>query len=158
MNDRRTLLTTVPALTTLAVLPGVGAATSTPHDSAKLIAAYAAAWLRGDHVAAFACYHEDFTLHYFGRNALSGDHAGKPKAIAALREVAQRTGWQVLEIKRILAGEDGAALVARISYRRGGGSIERARVLIFAVADGLLRECWAYDQDQQLMDELIGMA
>lgn len=103
-------------------------------------------------------YHDDFTLHYFGRNALSGEHPGKPRAIAVLREVAKRTGWRVLEIKRMLAGRDGAALVARISYRRGESRVERDRVLIFAVADGLLRECWAYDQDQQLMDELIGIA
>ena len=158
MNERRTWLTTVPALTTLALLPGLTQAASTPADPMKVIATYADAWLRGDHAAALACYHEDFTLHYFGQNALSGDHAGKSNAIAALRELANRTGWQVLEIKRMLTGQDCAALVARISYRRDGTVLERDRVLIFAVADGLLRECWAYDQDQALMDQLIGGA
>jgi uncharacterized protein len=156
MNDRRTLLTTIPALTTLGLLPDLGEATATPTDPLSIIAAYADAWLRGDHAAALACYHEDFTLHYHGNNALSGDHAGKPRAIATLRELARRTGWQVMEIKKMLAGADCAALVARMRYRRDGTSVERDRVLIFAVAAGRLRECWAYDEDQALMDQLIG--
>ena len=156
MNDRRTLLTTVPALT-VGLLPGLTEAAPEPGGSMDIVATYAAAWLRGDHAAALACYHEDFTLHYQGNNALSGDHAGKPRAIATLRELARRTQWQVLEINKLLAGRDCAALVARMRYRRDGTAIERDRVLIFAIAGSLLRECWAYDQDQQLMDQLIGV-
>jgi ketosteroid isomerase-like protein len=147
MNDRSALLPTVPALTTA----------SQPADPMSVIATYADAWLRGDHGAALACYHEDFTLHYYGRNALSGDHAGKARAIATLRELARRTRWQVLEIRTMLSGKDAAALVARMNYHRDGICVERDRVLVFAVSDGWLRECWAYDQDQPLMDELIGM-
>jgi hypothetical protein len=53
-------------------------------------------------------------------------------------------------------GTDCAALVARVRYRSAAAELERDRVLLFAIADGLLRECWAYDEDQVLMDRLIG--
>ena len=42
---------------------------------------YAGAWLAGDRAALAACYHDDFTLHYFGRNPLAGDHTGKAAAL-----------------------------------------------------------------------------
>ena len=35
---------------------------------------YATAWLAGDRAAIAACYHDEFTLHYAGRNPLAGTH------------------------------------------------------------------------------------
>ena len=44
------------------------------------VSRYAAAWLAGDRQVMLGCYHEDFTLHYFGRNPLAGVHRGKQAA------------------------------------------------------------------------------
>jgi hypothetical protein len=43
------------------------------------------------------CYGDDFTLHYGGRNALSGDHAGKAPALAVLADfsAAPTASWSV---------------------------------------------------------------
>jgi ketosteroid isomerase-like protein len=123
-----------------------------------LIERYAAAWLRGDVAACVACYHDDFTLHYFGRNALTGNHVGKAASLATLRKVAERTHWRVVAIKSTLAGADRGAIVARVAYGAPGKVEERDRVLVFAVKNDLLLECWAYDEDPQLLDELIGRA
>ena len=46
-------------------------------DRARPSARYASAWLAGDRAALVASYHDDFTLHYFGRNPLAGIHRGK---------------------------------------------------------------------------------
>jgi hypothetical protein len=35
-------------------------------------------------------------------------------------------------------------------------AVEVDRALIFRVQDGLLRECWAFDQDKRPLDGLIG--
>jgi hypothetical protein len=41
------------------------------------VSRYARAWLADDRPALAACYHDDFTLHYFGRHPL----AGGPRAL-----------------------------------------------------------------------------
>src|SRR3954468_18682758 len=38
----------------------------------QAVTRYANAWLAGDRATLTACYHEDFTLHYFGSNPLAG--------------------------------------------------------------------------------------
>ena len=118
---------------------------------------YAAAWVRNDLAAIVACYHDDFTLHYFGHNALSGRHVGKAAALAVLADFTRRTARQLTAVKDVMAGADRGAIVARERLGPSPG-IEVERVLVYAVVDGQLRECWVYDQDQPLIDRLIGTA
>jgi ketosteroid isomerase-like protein len=117
---------------------------------------YAAAWASGDLAGIIACYHDDFTLHYFGRNALSGDHAGKAAALKALAEFSRRTSRRLIKVESILAGPDLGALRAREIIKHRGEEIEIERVFLYTVQDGLLRECWLYDQDQRLVDDVVG--
>jgi hypothetical protein len=63
-----------------------------------------------------------------------------------------------LAIVATLAGETRGAIIAREQLRRGDDTIEVNRVLVYAVADGLLRECWIYDENQSLIDEIVGVA
>lgn len=116
---------------------------------------YAAAWLSGELSAIVACYHDAFTLHYFGRNALSGDHVGKAAALKALAEFTQRTKRRLLGIVATAAGAERGTVIAREALTVGGKTVEVERVLVYTVANGLLRECWVYDQDQRLIDDYI---
>lgn len=120
-----------------------------------VIERYAAAWKSGDMAAIVACYHEDFTLHYFGRNALSGDHIGKAESLSTLAEFSKRTKRRLVSIVSTLAGPERGAVIAREAI--GPNAIEIERVLVYTIKDGLLHECWVYDQDQRLIDELVGM-
>ena len=115
---------------------------------------YAAAWKAGDLAAIAACYHEGFTLHYFGANALSGDHVGKAAALATLGEFSRRTRRRLVEIVAVTAGPERGAVIAREAL--GPQGLEMERVLVYAVEDGLLKDCWVYDQDQALIDRLVG--
>jgi ketosteroid isomerase-like protein len=117
---------------------------------------YAAAWASGDLTAIIACYHDEFTLHYFGRNAFSGDHRGKAASLKVLAEFSRRTSRRLLKVESILAGPDLGALLAREMIKHDGAEVEIERVFLYAVQDGLLRECWLYDQDQRLIDEIVG--
>jgi ketosteroid isomerase-like protein len=65
---------------------------------------YAKAWLAGDLTALRACYHPDFTLHYFGDHPLSGDHVGLAAALATLAEVSRRTRRKLVRIVDVTAG------------------------------------------------------
>jgi hypothetical protein len=115
---------------------------------------YAAAWTSGDLQRIFACYHDDFALHYFGRNAFAGDHLGKAASLKVLAEFSRRTKRRLLKIVDILAGAERGALIAREMVTHRGEEIEIERVFLYAVKDGLLRECWLYDQSQHLIDDI----
>lgn len=121
----------------------------------QAVSRYASAWLAGDRVALAACYHEDFTLHYFGRNPLAGDHSGKTASLAILAEVTRRTNRRLLGVVDIMAGPERGTLLVRERFERDGESTELDRLLVYAVRDGLLGECWVYDQDQALVDAFL---
>jgi ketosteroid isomerase-like protein len=116
---------------------------------------YAAAWLAGDRAAIAACYHDEFTLHYAGHNPLAGTHRGKAAALVALAEVARRANRRLLGIEDIMAGPHRGAILARESFSRDGRTAELERLLVYAVRDGLLGECWVYDRDQATVDSFF---
>ena len=116
---------------------------------------YATAWLAGDRSAIAACYHEEFTLHYAGQNPLAGTHRGKAAALAALAEVARRANRKLLGVDDIMAGPHRGAILARESFSRNGRTAELERLLVYAVRDGLLAECWVYDRDQATVDSFF---
>jgi uncharacterized protein len=121
----------------------------------QTVTRYATAWLAGDRSALAACYHQDFTLHYFGRNPLAGDHSGKTAALTILAEVTRRTNRKLLGTVDIMAGPERGALLVRERFERDGKAAEFERLLVYAVRDGLLAECWVWDQDQAAVDAYL---
>jgi hypothetical protein len=129
----------------------------TPEASIRAaIERYAAAWTSGDLAAITACYHADFTLHYFGRNALAGDHVGKAAALKTLGEFTVRTQRRLKTIITAMAGPERGAILARETI--GPEGIEIDRLLVYTIKDDLLAECWVYDADQRFIDSLIDPA
>ena len=113
---------------------------------------YATAWLAGDRGKMAACYHDDFTLHYAGKNPLAGVHRGKQAAFALLAEVARRSNRKLLGVDDIMAGPQRGAILVRESFSRDGKTAEVERLLVYSVKDGLLLDCWVYDRDQATVD------
>ena len=121
----------------------------------RAVSGYAAAWLAGDREAMLASYHDDFTLHYFGRNPLAGIHRGKPAALAILAEVTRRSKRKLSGIVDVMAGPEHGALLVREIFQRDGKTAEVERLLVYSVRDELLWQCWVYDQDQALVDAFL---
>lgn len=121
---------------------------------AQVLKQYAAAWKAGDLSRALDCYHDDFTIHYFGESPLAGEHRGKPAAVAALMEATRLSNRQLLEVQDVLAGDDFGALVVTERLGPDGGTREARRLLLFRVRDDKLFECWLYDEDQRAVDRL----
>ncbi len=124
-------------------------------DIRAAIETYAAAWVRGDLAAIVGCYHDEFTLHYFGDNALAGIHSGKAAALTALASFSQKSRRRLMAVTATMAGADRGAVIAREMLTHNEREIEVERLLVYAVRDGLLAECWVYDQDQRLIDAII---
>ena len=121
----------------------------------RAVSGYAAAWLAGDRETMLASYHDDFTLHYFGRNPLAGIHRGKPAALAILAEVTRRSNRKLSGIVDVMAGPERGALLVREIFQRDGKTAEVERLLVYSVRDDLLWQCWVYDQDQALVDAFL---
>lgn len=86
----------------------------------EVVNAYVRAWKAGDLPAIFACYHDDFAIHYGGSSPLAGAHRGKAAAMAALAEVSRKTRRQLVEIVDVMVGQDRAAVLARERFSRDG--------------------------------------
>ena len=121
----------------------------------EAVARYAAAWQAGDRAGVVASYHDDFTLHYFGDNPLAGIHRGKQASLAILAEVTRRTNRKLLGIVDVMAGPERGALLVRERFSRDGRTAEVERLLVYSIRDGLLWQCWVYDQDQALVDSFL---
>ena len=125
------------------------------HPVREAVSRYAAAWLAGDRAGVVASYHDDFTLHYFGGNPLAGVHRGKLAALAILAEVSRRTNRKLLGVVDVMAGPERGAVQVRELFSRDGRTAEVERLLVYSVRDGLLGECWVYDQDQALVNSFL---
>lgn len=119
------------------------------------IGRYVGAWENGDLPAIVACYHDEFVLHYFGSNDLAGDHVGKAAALAALAEFGRLTWRRLHSIRATMAGPERGAILASEHLGVGDSAVLVERLLVYAVREGQLSECWVYDADQSLIDWLI---
>lgn len=147
------------SLVAVLVASPAGAFAMTPPSEIKnAVDRYARAWSAGDTAAIVACYGEGFTLHYGGANALSGDHVGKAAALMTLADFSRRTGRKLVRIIDVMAGGERGVVIAREALGPQGARVEVERTLVYRVEGGLFAECWVYDQDQALIDRLVGAA
>jgi ketosteroid isomerase-like protein len=121
-----------------------------------LLGRYCDAWRGGDWQSMLDCYHDEFTLNYFGSNALSGRHAGKIRAVAILREFTRRTRRVLVSVQAIMAGPVLGALSVREKLAGGASSREVTRIMVYSAQEGRLKECWVYDEDQAFIDHIVG--
>lgn len=120
------------------------------------IDSYAENWRTGRSASNLARYHDDFVLHYAGTHRLSGIFRGKADALAAMRSFGEATGRKLVEIVETMAGSTHASIVAREQFHAAPGAPVLRRVAVYRVVDGWLHECWVYDDDQAMIDRLIG--
>ena len=120
-----------------------------------VVRAYTDVWLAGDIGAVLDLYHPDLVLHYGGANPLSGDHVGKDAAVTALLTVQGRTQRVPVQVLDIMESDHHAAAWVRERWLVDGGPVELNRLLVYRCADGMLAECWLYDQDQAFVDRVL---
>jgi uncharacterized protein len=129
-----------------------GAMTSGSDAPISVLRTYADAWLRSDHTVIFACYADDIVAHYGGSSPFAGTHVGRDEFVKVLINVAVRSQRELLAIEAVY--DDGAtgAIFTREAIIVHGQRHEVLRSLRFRLHDGLIAECWLYDQDQHLVD------
>ncbi len=123
--------------------------------SGDIVRTYTDAWLAGDIGRVLDLYHPDLVLHYGGANPLSGDHRGKDAAITALLAVQEATQRVPIVVLDIMESDRHATAWVRERWTVGGNTVELDRLLVYRTLDGMLAECWLYDQDQAFVDRVL---
>ncbi len=123
--------------------------------SGDIVRAYTEAWLAGDIGRVLDLYHPDLVLHYGGANPLSGDHCGKDAAITALLAVQEATQRVPIAVLDVMESDRHAAARVRERWSVGGDTVEIHRLLVYRTDDDMLAECWLYDHDQALVDQVL---
>jgi len=121
-------------------------------ETARVLKAYAEAWLASDLDKVLASYHDDIELHYMGTSPLAGSHRGRDAAFAALGQASLRTARKLIAVDDVLVGESLGALIAVEDL--GDPPRRVRRILLYRVQDEKLRECWLFDEDQRFVDQL----
>jgi len=126
-------------------------------DPADVVAAYAAAWARGDPPAAWAFYADDVVMRLPGRGLLAGAHHGRDAVIAAIQALLARTTGDAVEVEvrdQLVSGER-VALVLVESVARGDRRLRLERVNVYRVREGRITEIDIYEANQYEVDEFF---
>lgn len=121
-------------------------------ETESVLKSYADAWLAADLEKVLGSYHEDFVLHYMGESPLAGTHEGREAALQALGLASFRASRKLVAVEDVLAGDEFGAIVAIEEI--GEPPRQVRRVLLYRVLDGMLGECWLFDEDQRFIDRL----
>ncbi|CAN5178625.1 hypothetical protein BH11PSE11_BH11PSE11_18910 [soil metagenome] len=164
LNARRRVVFGAAAVVSMAMGPGAAVGQPVANDvemlrrqtgNLNVVRRYATAWTAGNRAAIGACYHPEFTLHYFGSNPLSGDHVGLKASVATLIEFGRRTNRRLISVVDAFAGPERAVLIARERFTRGELDAELERLFVYTIKEERLHHCWIYDSDQALVDRFL---
>lgn len=121
-------------------------------ETHRVLRDYAEAWLAGDLERVLGAYHDEIVLHYMGTSPLAGTHVGKDAVVPVLGQASYRASRKLIAVEDVLVGDTFGALLATEDLGEPRRRVRR--VLLYRVEDGMLRECWLYDEDQRFVDTL----
>ena len=88
-----------------------------------------------------------------GRSAMAGTYRGREEIFRFLSRLPKETdGTYSSELRDVLASDERAAALYRARGRRRGRELELDQVLLFRIADGLVREVLALPSDPEAFE------
>lgn len=127
-------------------------------EPSEVLAAYGAAWERGEPEAAWAFYADDVVMRIPGRGALAGFHEGKAAVVAAIQALLARTDDATVDLTVIdrMSSPERVAMMVSERVRRGTEELEFRRVAVYRVLDDRIVDIDIFDADQYGVDEFFG--
>jgi uncharacterized protein len=127
------------------------------HPNATLMRRLLEAFSARDVQAMEASFHDDVTWHAPGSNRFSGQFRGRAGAVqrlARMREAGISTSFDVHDV--VANDEHAIALVHLHLEAADGRRYDQPQVQVAHVRDGMIVEFWTMNQDQAVLDLLIG--
>jgi ketosteroid isomerase-like protein len=128
-----------------------------PRESGALLRDLFEAFAAGDIARIEGTFDDDVTWHAPGTNRFSGQFRGRAAALerlAAMREAGISTRFDVHDV---VANEEHAVALAHLHLEVADGRrYDQPQVAVAHVRDGRIVEFWTMNQDQAVLDLLIG--
>ncbi|MGQ0576885.1 MAG: nuclear transport factor 2 family protein [Pseudonocardia sp.] len=124
------------------------------HANETVLRAALAAIAAGDPAALAEVMAEDVVVHVPGRSRLAGDHHGRGRFGARVRELTG--GALTIEVHDVLGSDAHAVGVYTMRLRCPDRSLEWRHVNVYHVRDGKIVEVWQNPFEQDAFDEFVG--
>jgi uncharacterized protein len=128
-----------------------------PRESGALLRGLFEAFAAGDVARMEGMFDDDMTWHAPGTNRFSGQFRGRAAArerLAAMREAGISTRFDVHDV---VANEEHAVALVHLHLEVADGRrYDQPQVAVAHVRDGRIVEFWTMNQDQAVLDLLIG--
>ncbi len=124
------------------------------HPNAALIRKGYEAFNKGDMATLTELYSEDTVWHEPGNNPLSGEQRGREAVFAFFGRMAELSGGTFRAVVHdILANDEHAVALSRLTGTRQGKETNSAAVQVYHMRNEKITEAWNFSQDQRAYDE-----
>ena len=126
-------------------------------SNAALVRGIFAAFADKNGFALRSAFADDAVWRVPGRGAMAGTFMGRDAIFGFLGRLPKETdGTYSSELVDVLASDDRAAALYRARGQRNGRTLELDQVLLFRIADGVVKEVLALPSDPIVFDEFWG--
>jgi uncharacterized protein (TIGR02246 family) len=126
-------------------------------ENEALVRRIFAAFARKEGFALRGLFAEDAVWTVPGQSVMAGTYRGREEIFRFLAGLPKETeGTYGSELRDVLASDDRAAALYRARGRRLGRELELDQVLLFRIADGLVRDVLALPTDPETFEAFWG--
>ncbi len=127
------------------------------HPNSTLMRGLFESFAAGDVAAMETAFDEDVTWHAPGTNRFSGQFRGRPAAMQRLAEMREAGLSTTFDVHDVVANDEHAVALAHLHLEVADGRrYDQPQVQVAHIRDGRIVEFWTMNQDQAVLDLLIG--
>ncbi len=127
------------------------------HPNAEIVRRAFDAYAAGDLNGLGAAFADDTVWHVPGTNRFSGRFAGREAALDRLRRMSEAGIVTELEVHDVVANDEHVVALVHLHVSNAQGQrYDQQQVQVWHMRAGRCHEYWAMNQDQAVLDLLIG--
>jgi ketosteroid isomerase-like protein len=128
-----------------------------PRQGGALLRRLFDAFAAGDAAEMEETFDDDVTWHAPGTNRFSGQFRGRPAVLERLAQMREAGISTRFDVHDIVANEEHAVALVHLHLEvEDGRRYDQPQVAVAHVQDGRIVEFWTMNQDQAVLDLLIG--
>jgi ketosteroid isomerase-like protein len=128
-----------------------------PRESGALLRDLFEAFAAGDIARMEGTFDDDVTWHAPGTNRFSGQFRGRAAALERLAQMREAGVSTRFDVHDVVANEEHAVALVHLHLEVADGRrYDQPQVAVAHVWDGRIVEFWTMNQDQAVLDLLIG--
>jgi ketosteroid isomerase-like protein len=127
------------------------------HPNAEVVRRAFEAFAAGDLDDLGRAFTDDVVWHVPGTNRFSGRFEGRATAMDRLRRMEEAGVQTTLEVHDVVANDEHAVSLVHLHVRNAQGQrYDQQQVQVWHMRDGRCHEYWAMNEDQAVLDLLLG--